>query len=120
MEARLALNCHRRNAMARCDSLRSFDRKKYRPQNDKPSFSYPALVGARDAHIFPVFRDRAASDLDALRLQDAGDLLVGQGPGGIFFLNELFYAALQDEQRSVAALGAVYAFAEEVPQFKYA
>ncbi len=37
----------------------------------------PALVGARDAHVFPVLGYRAASDLDALRLEDAGDLLVG-------------------------------------------
>ena len=65
---------------------------------------YSALVGARDAHVFPVFRDRAASDLDALRLQDAGDLLVGQRPGGIFFFDEFFDTAFQDEQRCVAAL----------------
>jgi hypothetical protein len=38
---------------------------------------HSALVGARDAHILPIFGYRAASDLDALRLKDAGDLLVG-------------------------------------------
>jgi hypothetical protein len=59
---------------------------------------YSALVGARDAHIFPVLRNRAASDLDALRLEDAGDLLVGQRPGGIFFFDELLDPALEDEQ----------------------
>src|ERR1700674_2208159 len=81
---------------------------------------YSALVSARDAQIFPVLRDRATSDLDALRLQDTGDLLVGERPGRIFFLNELFDAAFEDEQRRVAALRTVHAFAEEVPQFKYA
>src|SRR5205807_9839387 len=58
---------------------------------------YPALVGTRDAHVFPVFRDRAASDLYTLRLEDAGDLLVGQRPGGIFFFDELLDAALEDQ-----------------------
>ncbi len=67
-------------------------------------FLYSALVGARDAHVFPVFRDRAAGDLDTLRLQDAGDLLVGQWPGGIFFFDQLFDPALEDQQRSIAAL----------------
>src|SRR5581483_9086373 len=75
---------------------------------------HSALVGARDAHIFPVLRDRAASDLDALSLEDAGDLLVRQRPGGIFFLDELLDPALQDQQRSAATLRAVHAFGEEV------
>src|SRR5580704_9604867 len=81
---------------------------------------YSALVCARDAHVFPVFRNRAASDLYPLGLQDAGDLLVGERPGWIFFFDEFLDAAFQDEQRSVAALGTVDAFAEEVPQFKHA
>jgi hypothetical protein len=41
------------------------------------SVFHSALVGARDVHVFPIFRDRAASDLDTLRLENAGDLLVG-------------------------------------------
>ena len=60
-------------------------------------FLHSALVGTRYAHVFPVFRDRAASDLDALRLEDAGNLLVGQRPGGIFFFDELLDAALEDQ-----------------------
>src|SRR6185369_11794257 len=74
---------------------------------------HSALVGARDAHIFPVLRDRAASNLDALRLKDAGDLLVGQRSGGVFFLNELLDPALQDEQRGAAAFRAIYALGKE-------
>src|SRR5579864_1168190 len=81
---------------------------------------YSALVGTRDAHVLPVFRNRAASDLDTLRLKDAGDLLVGQRSGWIFFFDELLDAALQDQQRRVAAFGALHAFGEEVPQFEYA
>src|SRR5271169_1534328 len=76
---------------------------------------HSALVGARDAHVFPVLRDRAASDLDALRLEDAGDLLVGQRPGWIFLVDQLLDPTFQDEQRSTAALRAIHAFAEEVP-----
>src|SRR5271169_2020907 len=79
---------------------------------------HSALVGARDAHVLPVLRDRAASDLDALRLEDAGDLLVGQRPGGIFLLDELLDPALQDQQRSAAALRPVDALAEEVSEFE--
>src|SRR4051794_3555753 len=37
---------------------------------------YASLMRARYLHVFPVLRDRAASDLDTLRLEDAGDLLV--------------------------------------------
>src|SRR5882724_10982877 len=40
-------------------------------------FLHSTLVSAGDAHVFPVFRDRATGDLNTLRLQDAGDLLVG-------------------------------------------
>src|SRR5215469_6278183 len=81
---------------------------------------HSALVGTRDAHILPVFRNRAASDLDTLRLKDAGDLLVGQRPGWIFFVDELLHAALQDQQRGVAAFGPLHALGEKVPQFEHA
>ena len=76
-------------------------------QSGKPLLIlHPALMRTvRDAHVLPVFRDRAASDLDALRLQDAGDLLVGERPGWIFFVDELLNTAFQDQQRSVAAFG---------------
>jgi hypothetical protein len=40
-------------------------------------FSHAALVSAWDAHIFAILGDGAARDLDALRLQDARELLVG-------------------------------------------
>ena len=65
---------------------------------------------ARDAHVFPVFGYRAAGYLDALRLQDAGNLLVGQRTAGILFFDQLFDAALEDEQRCAAALGALSRF----------
>src|SRR5271156_5433471 len=79
---------------------------------------HSALVGAGDAHVLPVLRDRAASDLDTLRLEDAGDLLVGQRPGGIFFLDELLDPALQDQQRGAAAFRPIDALAEEVSEFE--
>src|SRR3982074_31701 len=83
-------------------------------------FFYSALVRAGDAHVFPVFGYGAARDLDALRLKDPGDLLVGQRAAGVFFFDQLFDAALQDQQRRVAALGALHALAEEVSQLEHA
>src|SRR5712672_1733019 len=68
------------------------------------SFLYSALMGTGDAHVFPILGYGAASDLNALRLQNAGELLVGQWTIGIFFLDQLFDASFQDQQRSVAAL----------------
>src|SRR3974390_1125204 len=81
---------------------------------------YPALVGAGNAHVFPVLRNRAASDLNALRLKNVGDLLVGQRVGGVLLFDELLDAALEDEQRGAAAFGAVDALGEEVTQFENA
>src|SRR5215469_10942625 len=79
-----------------------------------------ALVRAWDAHVFAVFGYRAAGHLDALRLQDAGDLLVGQRTGGIFFLDEFLDPAFQDQKRRAAALRSLHALAEEVSQLEYA
>src|ERR1035437_2789045 len=81
-------------------------------------FFYSSLMGARDFHIFPIFRDRSASDLDALRLQNAGDLFVGQRPAGIFFFDQLLDAALQNEEGSTTALGSLHTLGEEIAQFE--
>src|SRR5579862_9282961 len=83
-------------------------------------FLYPALVRAGDAHIFTVLGDGAARDLNALRLQNARELLVGERPRWIFFLNQFFDAALQNEQAGVAALGTLHTFAEKIAQLKNA
>src|SRR5579864_4211173 len=91
------------------------------PINKLPNLFFdPALVRARDAHVFAIFGYRAAGHLDTLRLQDAGDLLVGQRTAGIFFFDEFLDAALEDEQRSAATLRALNALAEEIPQLEYA
>src|SRR5580704_4094913 len=74
---------------------------------------YPALMGAGDAHVFPVFRDRAARDVDAGIIEFLGDLIVGQRLGGIFLLDHLFYQAFQGEQRHAAAFGPVHRLTEE-------
>src|SRR5436305_6417638 len=83
-------------------------------------FFDPALVRAGDAHVFAVFGNCPPGHLDALRLQDPCDLLVGQGAAGIFFLDELFDAALQDQQRRSAAFRSLHALAEEVAQLENA
>ena len=80
----------------------------------------PALVRAGDAHVFAVFGNRPSGHLDALRLQDPCDLLVGQGAAGIFFLDQFFDAALQDQQRRSAAFRSLHALAEEVAQLENA
>ncbi len=54
-----------------------------------------------------------------MRLENPGDLLVGQRAAGIFFFDQLLHAALQDQQRGVASLGALHAFAEEVSQLEH-
>src|SRR5216684_9213258 len=82
-------------------------------------FLYSSLVRAGDAHVFPVFGYGAARDLNALRLENPGDLLVGQRAAGIFFFDQLLDSALQDQQRRVASLGALHAFAEEVAQLEH-
>src|ERR1035441_8713192 len=79
---------------------------------------YSSLVCAGNLHIFPVFRDGSASNLDALRLQNAGNLFVGQLPAAIFPSNQLLDAALQDQQRSAPALRALHALGEKIPQFE--
>jgi hypothetical protein len=44
-------------------------------------------MGAGNAHIFAVFGYGAASDLNALRLKNSGELLVGERTAGIFFID---------------------------------
>src|SRR5437868_5358415 len=83
-----------------------------------PLIFHPALVRAGDLQIFTIFRDRSASYLNALRLQDLGDLVVRQRMGGIFLLDQFLHAALQNEQRRPAAFGAIDALAEEIAQFE--
>src|SRR6266545_3620028 len=80
---------------------------------------HASLMRTGDAHVFAVLCHRAARDLDALRLQDAGDLLISQRTGWIFLVDQLLYASLQNEQRCVAALRPLHTFGEEIPQFEH-
>src|ERR1700752_4542274 len=77
-------------------------------------------MSARDAHVLPVLGNRAASDLNALGLQNASELLIGQRTAGIFLVNQFLDAAFQDQQRSVAALWSLHALAEEIAQLENA
>src|ERR1700687_2069160 len=77
-------------------------------------------MGARNLHIFPIFRDRSPRDLDTLRLQNAGDLFVSERAAWIFFFDQFLYAAFQDQERSAATLGPLHALREEIPQFENA
>src|SRR3954452_12250136 len=80
----------------------------------------PALVGRRDLHILAVLRDRAPGHLNAFCLQSVRDLLVGQWMPGIFLLDHLFNAPLQDEQWGSGSRRALDCFGEEIPQFENA
>src|SRR5581483_2322318 len=99
---------------------REFIPRHQRRQSGKNLVLHPALMGGRYFHVLPILRDRAASDLDTLRLEDAGDLLVRQRPGGIFFLDQLLDPALENQQRRVAAFGPLHAFAEEITKLENA
>jgi hypothetical protein len=44
-------------------------------------------MSAGDAHVFSILGNGTSRHLDALRLQDTGDLFVGQRAAGIFFFD---------------------------------
>src|SRR5215469_6825705 len=115
---RAMIASHKRDASR--GSPLSFGRKSGGLRMTDPLFLDPALVRARDAHVFAVFGYGAAGHLNALRLQDAGDLLVGQRASGIFFLDEFFDTAFEDQERCAAALRSLHALAEEISQLEYA
>src|SRR6266853_6745855 len=84
-------------------------------QGDNPSFFYPPLMRARDAHVFPIFGHRAACNLNSLGLQDARNLLVGKGPRSVLFVDKFLDSAFEDEQGSVSAFRSLNALAEKIP-----
>src|ERR1700686_66302 len=88
---------------------------KRRPAGGNPSFLYPPLMRARDAHVFPIFGNRAARNLNSLGLQDARNLLVGKGTRRVLFVDQFFDSAFEDEQGSVSAFRSLNALAEEIP-----
>src|ERR1700760_742257 len=75
--------------------------------------AHPALVSAGNAQIFTVFGNRAASYINALSLQHAGNQIIGQRFTRIFFVDQLFHLALEQHQWSTAALRPVNAFGKE-------
>src|SRR5579864_730204 len=79
----------------------------------KGSGLYAALVRAGNAHVLAIFSHRAARNVYAAVIQLLGDLLVGEGPRGIFLLDHLLDQALQREQRHPAAFRAIHRLAEE-------
>src|SRR6266478_3485877 len=80
----------------------------------------PALVGAGDAHVFAIFCDRAARDVNAGIVELFGNLIVGERLGAVFFLDHFLDQALEREQRHAAAFRTVNRFAEEGAQFQHA
>src|ERR1700738_4866150 len=83
------------------------------------SVFYPALVGAGNAHIFAVFCDGTAGDVNAGVVELFGDLIVGQRLGAVFFFDHFLDQALEGEQRHAAAFRAVHRFAAERAQFQH-
>src|SRR6267143_5081161 len=80
------------------------------------SVFHPALVGAGDAHIFAIFCNRAARDVNAAVVELFGDLIVGERLGAVFFLDHFLDQTLEGEQRHAAAFRAVHRFTEEGAQ----
>src|SRR5713226_3662577 len=84
------------------------------------SVFHTALVRAGYAHIFAIFRDGAAGDVNAGFIEFLGDLIVGERLGTVFFFDHFLDQALQGEQRHADAFRAVHGFAEERAQLQYA
>src|SRR6266404_9913755 len=82
------------------------------------SVFHPALVSAGYAHVFAIFRDGAASDVNAGVVEFLGDLVVGERLGAVFFFDHFLDQALEREQRHAAAFRTVYGFTEEGAQFQ--
>src|SRR5882762_12038503 len=84
------------------------------------SVFHPALVSAGYAHVFAIFRDGAASDVNTSVVEFLGDLVVGERLGAVFFFDHFLDQALERKQRHAAAFRTVYGFAEERAQFQHA
>src|SRR6266403_4750266 len=82
------------------------------------SVLHPSLMSAGDAHVFAIFRHRAASDVNASVVEFLGYLVVGERLGAVFFFDHFLDQALEGEQRHAAAFRTVHGFAEERAQFQ--
>src|SRR5215470_1392163 len=75
---------------------------------------------ARDFHVFTVLGYGTAGYLNALRLQNARDLFIGQRLGWIFVFDQLFYATFENQKRCIPAFRSIDALAEEISQLEHA
>src|SRR6267154_2175952 len=82
------------------------------------SVFHPALVSAGDAHILVIFRDGAASDVNAGVVEFLSDLVVGERLGAVFFFDHFLDQALEREQRHAAAFRTVHGSTEEGAHFQ--
>src|SRR5260370_21477681 len=76
------------------------------------SVFYPALGGAGGAHIFAIFCDGAARDVNAGIVELFGNLIVGERLGAVCFLDPFLDHALDREQRHSPAFCTVHRFAD--------
>src|SRR5258708_13381008 len=81
------------------------------------SVFHPSLVSAGYAHVFAIFRDGAASDVNAGVVEFLGDLIVGERLGAVFFFDPFLDQALEREHGHAAAFLTLHAFTPESPQF---
>src|ERR1700732_474317 len=70
----------------------------------------PALVGAGDAHIFAVFCDGAAGDVNTAVVELFGDLIVGERLGTVFFFDHFLDQTLAREQPHADDFRTVHRF----------
>lgn len=86
-------------------------RSNYPEEQDLESGSVATtpLVSGWNPHVLAVLGDGSAGQLNALRLQERGQLVVRERAARIFVFDQLFYLALEHQQRRVRTLGAVRA-----------
>src|SRR3989344_474140 len=78
-----------------------------------------ALVGGRDAHGLAIFGNGPTGDIDALLLQDFGDLAVADGLGRRFALHEFLDDRADRGRRTGAAIRGGHVTGEEILEFEY-
>ena len=77
----------------------------------------PALVGAGNSHVLAILGDGATRHTIAHIAQTMGNLLVGQGVHGFFFLDHFLHQPFQIDQRSEVASRSLDGLGKEITKF---
>src|SRR5260370_5402209 len=80
----------------------------------------PPLMRAGNFHVLAILGHCPSRDLNALRLQNLGDLLIGVVARRIFFFDQLLHPPFEDQQRTSGAFRPLDTFRKEKAQLVYA